>query len=159
MVKIAANEYVEEQGTVLEPDIYPVTLTGFGEMEGQYGPRLVWQFVIEHEGEDVEAAGFTSYSMADGKKVSNLIKWARAMNGGEIPEDTDDLIGMPCRVDITNYTKPSGITKNKASDVRPPKKGQKAKAVDKPAAPPAATPGSDFVAVPIDEEDFNDIPF
>lgn len=155
MVKIAVNEYVEEQGPVLEPDIYPATLTGFGEMEGQFGPRLVWQFEIDHEGETVEAAGFTSYSMADGKKVSNLIKWAKAMNGGEVPEDTDDLIGKPCRVDIENYTKQNGITKNKVAEVRAPKKGQKGKAVDKPATAPA----SKGDPVDINEEDFNDIPF
>lgn len=153
-MKIDPNNYVEEQGPVLDPDLYPAILKGFGEMDGQFGPRLVWQFEVEHEGEVVEAAAFSSYSMADGKKVSNLIRWAKAMNGGEVPEDTEDLIGKPCRVDIVNYTKETGITKNKVNDVRPPKKGQKGKAVEK--VPAGA---NEPESVKVDESDFDEIPF
>lgn len=152
-MKIKPEEYIEEQGTVLEPDIYPAKLTGFGETEGQYGKRLVWQFdVADTEGEVVEAAAFSSYSMADGKKQSNLIKWTKALLGGEIPEDgvdLDNLKGLECRVDIDNYTKENGITKNKVTDVRSPKKAAKGK--KKEAAKPAE--------VDVNEKDFEDIPF
>jgi hypothetical protein len=157
-MRIKPNEYVEEQGPVLEPDIYSAILTGFGEHEGQYGPRLVWQFEVEDGSEAVEAAGFTSYSMADGKKQSNLIKWTKALIG-EIPEeglDLEHLLGKPCRVDIVNYTKQNGITKNKVNDVRPPKKGQKGRRIEKPEQKASAGGGKD---VKVSEEDFEDIPF
>lgn len=157
-MRVKPEEYVEEQGTVLEEDIYPATLTGFGETEGQFGPRLVWQFEVEHEGEVVEAAAFSSYSMADGKKQSNLIKWTKALLGGEIPDDgidLDDLVGKACRVDVTNYTKQNGIVKNKVTEVRAPKKGQKARKVEKKEQAPASNKSD----VEIDEKDFDDIPF
>lgn len=156
-MKIQKKEYVEEQGTLLEDgERYPATLTGFGEIaEGQFGPRLVWQFEIEEGGEVVEAAAFSSYSMAAGKKKSNLIAWTEAILG-EIPEEgieLDDLVGKPCRVDINHYTKEStGITKNKVTNVLPPKKGQKARKVE-------AGPKPEKDEVTVDEKDFNDIPF
>jgi hypothetical protein len=156
VVKIDTSGYVDEQGPVLEPDIYPAVLTGFGEMEGQFGPRIVWQFEVEHEGQKIEAAGFTSHSMADGEKKSNLILWSRALNGGELPADTDDLVGMPCRVDIDNYTKKeSGIVKNKVTSVRPAKK------VKGESSAPAKgkAPQSGKSDVELNEEDFDSIPF
>lgn len=158
-MKIKPEEYVEEQGTVLDPDEspYAATLTGFGETEGQYGPRLVWQFEVEVDDEVVEAAAFSSYSMADGKKQSNLIKWTKALVG-ELPEegiDLDDLIGKACRVDVTNYTKQNGIVKNKVTEVRAPKKGQKARKVEKEEQAPTSGKSD----VEIDEKDFEDLPF
>jgi hypothetical protein len=154
VVKIDTSGYADTQGTVLEPDIYEAVLTGFGETEGNFGPRLVWQFEIQHEGEAVEAAGFTSYSMADGEKKSNLVLWARAINGGELPEDTDDLIGMACRVDVDNYTKTNGVTKNKVTSVRPAK-GAKPKAKTNGAGGKTAKKSD----VELTEEEFGDIPF
>lgn len=165
-MKISKQEYVEEQGTVLEDDIYPAVLVGFGEMEGQYGPRLVWRFEIEHEGETVEAAAFTSYSMAEKPRKSNLLKFCEALNGGKDPEgmDLDDFLGKPCRVDVTSYEKQNGIKKMKVQDVKKPAKGQKGKGVEKPAesagsAGSAASGSGKSDSVDFDESDFNDIPF
>lgn len=164
-MKIEKQEYVEEQGTVLEPDLYEAVLTGFGEMDGQYGPRLVWQFDVEHEGETIEAAAFTSYSMADKPRKSNLLKFSEALNGGD-PEgmDLDDLLGKPCRVDIENYTKQNGIQKNKVADVKKPAKGQKGKTAEKtPADGGSGSAGAAATAeskgdVEFNEKDFDDIP-
>lgn len=155
-MKIQKNDYVEEQGTVLDPnERYEATITGFGEMEGQFGPRLVWQVeVVTDDGEAVEAAGFTSYSMASGKKTSNLIAWTEAVLG-EIPDDgldRDDMIGKPCRVDVDNYTKQNGITKNKVTKILPPKKGQKGRKIEEPKQ---ERPDD----VDLNEKDFEDIPF
>lgn len=146
------SDYVDEQGPILEDgERYPATLKGFGEFEGQYGKQLVWQFVVDDDGESVEAAGFTSYSMANGEKKSNLIKYSEALLG-ELPDefDLDDLIGKSCRVDVSNYTSSTRktedgtpIVKNKVTKVLPPKKGQKASKED----------------VDLNEKDFEDIPF
>lgn len=154
-MKIKKNEFVDEQGTVLdEGERYPAVVSGFGEIsEGQYGPRLVWQFEIQtDEGEMVEAAAFSSYSMASGKKKSNLIAWTEAILG-DIPDEgleLDDLIGKPCRVDISTYTKDNGIVKNKVTNVLPPKKGQKGKKVQASQETQKADSESD---------DFESIPF
>lgn len=157
-MRIEKQEYSEEQGTILDEDIYPATLKGFGEMEGQFGARLVWQFDVHAEGEDVEAAAFTSYSMAEKPRKSNLLKFAEALNSGKDPEgiDLDDLVGKPCRVEITNYTKQNGITKNKVNDVKKPGRGQKGKE----AAPTGGgSGGSGTSDVENIEEDFDQIPF
>lgn len=148
-MKVKPNEFTEEQGPILEPEVYPAVLKGFGEYENQWGPRMVWQFEIEHEGTVYEAAGFTSYSFANGKMKSTLIKWSEALLG-ELPEefDTDDLIGKPCRVDIENYTKENGITKNKVVAVKPAKKGQE-----------VIAPSSGKMDVELNEADFDEIPF
>jgi hypothetical protein len=152
------SEFVDEQGPVLEEDLYDARLKGFGEYEGQFGARLVWQFIVE-AGEDAvenadeippnadgeyEVAAFSSYSAANTeKKQSNLIKWSKAILG-ELPEeyDLDDLLGKPCRVAVEQYEK-EGIKKNVVKDVKPPKKrgGKTAMVSDK------------------NEQDFEDIPF
>lgn len=159
-IKVQKKEYVEEQGAVLEDgERYPATLTGFGEMEGQFGARLVWQFEVEDGKDAVEAAAFSSYSMAAGKKKSNLIAWTEAMLG-DIPDegvDLDDLIGKPCRVEIETYTKENGITKNKVTKVVAPKKGQKGRVVEQKDNKPA--PPDEKTDIEVTEEDFNDIPF
>lgn len=153
-MKVKPDEFTEVQGPVLDPDLYPAVLTGFGEHDSQWGPRMVWQFEIEHEGTVYEAAAFTSYSMANGKMKSTLIKWSEILLG-ELPEefDTDELIGLPCRVDIENYTKENGITKNKAVAVKPAKKGQKGKAKKE------AAPANGKEEVDLNSEDFDDLPF
>lgn len=160
-MRVEKQEYTEEQGTVLDEDIYPAVLTGFGEMDGQYGARLVWQFDVEADGEVVEAAAFTSYSMAEKPRKSNLLKFAEALNNGRDPEgiDLDDFIGKPCRVEITNYTKQNGITKNKVNDVKKPGKGQKGK--EAVASGGSGGSGSSGAASANDEseEAFDDIPF
>lgn len=163
-MRIEKQEFQEEQGTVLEPDLYPAVLVGFGEMDGQYGPRLVWQFEVEHEGEIVEAAAFTSYSMADKPRKSNLLKFSEALNNGKDPEgmDLDDLLGKPCRVDIENYTKQNGIQKNKVADVKKPAKGQKGKDVEKPedsGGSGGSGQGAKSDEVEFNEADFDNIPF
>jgi hypothetical protein len=130
-IKVKKEEYVEEQGPVLEAgERYEAKLTGFGETEGQFGARLVWQFEVKDGKETVEAAGFTSYSMyvdEKGAKTSHLMKWSEALLGSLPDEfDLDDLIGRACRVEIDTYTKESGITKNKVVKVLPPKGNQTA---------------------------------
>ncbi len=161
-MRIQKKEYVEEQGPILEDgERYDATLKGFGEFEGQYGPQLVWQFeIVTEDGEVVEAAAFTSYSMASGKKKSNLIKYTEAILG-EIPDegiDQNDLLGKPCRVDVATYESSKQtaegevIIKNKVVDVKPPKKGQKAAKIEK-------APASGKQEVDLNEEDFNDLPF
>ena len=172
-MKIEKAEYTETQGTVLEPDMYEAVLTGFGQYEGNWGPRCVWQFEIAHPetGEVVEAAAFTSFKMGEKPRKSQLLKYAEALNNGEDVDgmDLDDLLGRPCRVDVENYTKQNGIQKNVVNDVKKPKKGQKGKEVDKESSGLGASGkedsssggggASNSESVEFNEEDFNDIPF
>jgi hypothetical protein len=129
-VKIEINSYEEEQGPILDEGVpYEATVSGFAETENQWGPRLVWRFDVEdpESGETVEAAAFTSYSTADGKKVSNLTKFAKNLNGGEMPVDengnfdTDLLVGKSGRVITSTYTRKNGIVKNVVNNVLPSK--------------------------------------
>lgn len=152
-MKAKKTEYVEEQGSILEPDVYPATVTGFGEYEGgKFGPQIVWQFEVEHDGEAVEAAGFTSFKFTVGKMKSKAVKWYEAITGDEFPDEEFDLeehlVEMPCRVDIENYTKESGITKNSVVGVKPAKKGQK-----------EAAPTNGKEEIDLNSEDFDDLPF
>jgi hypothetical protein len=129
-VKIEIQKYTEQQGPVLEEGpIYEATLVDFREMDGKFGPQVIWAFEVEdpESGEIAEAAAFTSYSTADGDKVSNLTKFSKALNGGEMPLDengkwdSDLLIGKTGRVVTTTYTRASGIVKNKVTNVLAPK--------------------------------------
>ena len=57
---------------------------------------------------------------------SKLFAWSRALLG-EVPDtlDTDDLIGLPCRLSIVLKTKDDGSEFNKVDAVLAPKPGQK----------------------------------
>lgn len=132
-MKIAVKDstYVDEQGIVLEEgDVYDATLREFREWEGPNGDRLIWVFDVEdpESGETVEVAAFTSFSTFDGDKLqSNLVKYSKALNDGELPVDengdfdTDLLEGARGRVTTKPYQK-GEITKNTITNVLPPKK-------------------------------------
>lgn len=128
-----AQSYTEEQETILEEGpVYEAVVTGFGETENKWGKRLVWRFSVTdpETDEQVEAAAFTSHSTFEGnaqKGPSNLAKYAKALNGGEMPLDADGdfesdlLIGKRGRVVTSTYTRANGIVKNIVTNVLAPK--------------------------------------
>lgn len=169
MVKIKTTE---EQGPVLEPDKYPGKIKGFDQMEGQFGPQLIWIFDVEAPEEAVldgfaepsesghyEVAGFTSF--ATGEK-SKMRPWIIALLG-DMPEefDTDDLVGVSCTLDLETYEKKNGITKNIVDKVRAPRgnRGKQAKKKDAKKDEKEEASDSKEDDQQVDESDFEKIPF
>ena len=132
----------DEQGPVLDKDeIYDAQITGFGSFTGQFGPGIVWRFLVFTEDPEtgdptqVEAAGFTSesqsYNPDDASKTAKLVRWTIAAVGVDAALEGLDLVeleGKPVRVEVDNYEK-NGIVKNKVTNVRPPRKSGKARTV------------------------------
>lgn len=157
------------QEPVLIEDRYPATLKDVQEYtsiyEGVESQRLAWIFdvvadedaiddSIEIEIEGYEFSGHFEVarhtSFATGPK-SNMRPLLEALVG-EVPQklDTDDLIGLPCIVDVTSYETKGGQIRNVIEKVRPPKKGQQRGRPKSPALPSGAAD--------VDESDFDDIP-
>ena len=72
---------------------------------------------------------------------SKLFAWSRALLG-DVPDtlDTDDLIGLPCRLSIVLKTKDDGSEYNKVDAVLAPKPGQKKRPMPEPETEDEAIP-------------------
>lgn len=114
-MKIEKQEFI-----VLDTGTYTATVASIEPTEGQFGPQLQWDFRLE-DGSSQRAWCSTSLS-----PKSKLFAWSRALLG-EVPDtlDTDDLIGLPCRLSIVLKTKDDGSEFNKVDAVLAPKPGQK----------------------------------
>ena len=125
-----SEEFVDEQGVVLEPDV-PVegTLVSIGDpYQDKFNPekeRVAWRFEVETDEGTAEAAAFVTISTFENDSMqSNMIKFARALNGGELPLDEEGLfddellIGKRARIVPDNYFK-GEIEKNKVKSVLP----------------------------------------
>lgn len=128
-----SENFVDEQGPVLEPDV-PVeaTLVSFGDpYTDRFNPdkeKYVWRFEVQTDEGPAEAAAFVTISTFESDDMaSNMVKFARALNGGELPLDADGqfddelLIGKKGRIIPGNYYK-GEIEKNKVKNVLPLKR-------------------------------------
>lgn len=121
-MKIEKKEYV-----VLDTGTYTATVASIEQTDGQYGPQLQWDFRLE-DGSSQRA--WCSQSLTP---KSKLFAWAKALLG-EVPDsiDTDDLLGLPCRLSIVMRTREDGSETNKVDNVLAPKAGQKRRPMPEP---------------------------
>lgn len=134
----SGSDYVETQGPLLDEGV-PVEaeLVGFGDpYPDKFNPdkeKMAWRFIVESDeyDEPVEAAAFVTISTFESDTMqSNMVKFARALNGGELPLDEDGLfddellIGKRALIVPKTYAK-GEIEKNKAVSVLPLKKTKK----------------------------------
>jgi hypothetical protein len=92
--------------------------------QGKTSPRLTWSFELDEpiEEEVITLKGWTG--IHPGHPKATLTKYLRGLLG-EVPQevDTDDLIGMPCRVVVTIEIREDKTEKNKILNLLPAPKG------------------------------------
>lgn len=125
----------KQEFQVLDTGTYTATVATIEKTEGQYGDQLQWDFRLE-DGSMQRA--WCSMSLTP---KSKLFAWARALLG-EVPDtlDTDDLIGLPCRLSILLKTRDDGSETNKVDAVLAPKPGQKKRPMPEPETEDEAIP-------------------
>jgi hypothetical protein len=108
--------------------MYPATLSGCREMEiddhdnpGAKKTILVWAFeIISKKGNVATLEAMSSLAFSSKSKAR---PWVKALLGGAEPDasgvDTDELIGLPCRVVVEDKTK-DGATWSIVTDVKMP---------------------------------------
>ena len=129
-MKLDKKEY-----TILDTGTYAATVATIEQVEGKFGNQLQWDFRLE-DGSTQRAWCSTSLT-----PKSKLFLWAKALLG-EVPDtlDTDDLLGMPCRLSILSKTKEDGMEFNKVDQVHAPKAGAKRRPMPEPEEETEAIP-------------------
>jgi hypothetical protein len=125
---------------LIEPDYYPATIKDITVEESATtradGSKeyLQWIFAVQVNGETapVNLTAFSSLKFGGGNKPAKARKWAEAVLGrtftaqeAEEGLNTDELIGLSCRVNITNATLDDGTAVNRIADVAAPKERRK----------------------------------
>ncbi len=125
---------------LITPDYYPATIKDIVVAESAT-PRadgskeyLQWTFAVQVNGAaaPVILTANSSLKFSKGKKPAKARKWAEAVLGrtftaeeAEEGLNTDELIGLSCRVNITNVTVDDGTAVNRIEDVAAPKERRK----------------------------------
>lgn len=115
------------EGEVLDARLANVELHEFT-YGGQNIQKLRWKFIVsggEWEGKEIQGQTSTNFVAHPGCKAYN---WATAISGRTFEEgeelDTDELIGLPCRIITAQKTGKDGRIWPDIRDVLPPRGGK-----------------------------------
>jgi len=116
-VHIPANTYKAKVASIRAGEINDL------DNPGQKKRVLWWAFEIAGKSKTVAVEGMTTF--AYGGEKAKASKWARAILNTEPPStlDTDDLIGLPCRVVVVDKDK-DGTTYSRVDNVISAQEGE-----------------------------------
>ncbi len=117
-MKFKAKEY-----RTLEEGCYPALLENIEEREGSTGRYCRWVFAAQSpQGDPIPVAGLTS--LRSGPKAKGR-QWVEAILGSKMKAgeeiDLDELVGKPCRVQVTVVDLEDGGRFNRVEKVLPSK--------------------------------------
>lgn len=119
---------IRENGWTLVPaDVYSAKVEKIEELDLEYGPCAKFVFRItdgDYAGEMVD--GLASLGKDGISPKSKLYTWILAITGQSLEEieefELDDLVGKPCRLNVTEKKKDDGTEYNRIEAVLPPPK-------------------------------------
>lgn len=114
-MKIERNDFL-----VLEAGTYVAKIARIEAAEGKFGPQLQWDFDLEGGG------SIRAWCGASLTPKSKLFGWVKALLGN-VPDEleTDDLVGLPCRLMITVRTRDDGTETNRVETILPVRQQQR----------------------------------
>lgn len=97
--------YIRKSPPVLTPGTYPATITDLKQIDGQYGPRAVWNLDLLHQGHTYRALAYTDVTFYEGSKEH---RWASAILQMDLKAeesfDESEVIGASVLARITVST-------------------------------------------------------
>jgi hypothetical protein len=117
---------IRKQPPALTPGNYPAHIADVKEVDGQFGPRLVWTVEIAHGGNAYRAQGYTDVTFFQGSQEH---RWASAVLGQSLEAgeeiDENELIGGSVTVTISCKPGRDGFKVfYNVVEIRPPASGE-----------------------------------